>query len=189
VESDIWRIRGQTLYFFNQLRGLQVIDIADPDAASVRGTLELPAVGEDLYLLGATHVVLLARNDCSSDASQIIVVNDMNGQPAVIARLPVAGFIQESRLVGSALYVASQTYRSVASGSNSVWESGTLVSSFDLANPNSPVTRNTLWFPGYGGIVTATDRLLFVVTQHPTNWWSSVIRSIDITQPDGTMQA
>src|SRR5262245_30825576 len=50
VESDIWRIRGQTLYFFNQLRGLQVLDIANPDAASVRGTVELPAEGEDLYL-------------------------------------------------------------------------------------------------------------------------------------------
>ena len=30
TESDIWEISGDTLYFFNQYRGLQVIDIRDP---------------------------------------------------------------------------------------------------------------------------------------------------------------
>ena len=30
TEADIWKIRGQTLYFFNQLRGLQIIDIRTP---------------------------------------------------------------------------------------------------------------------------------------------------------------
>src|SRR5713226_2360920 len=30
AESDIWKIRGQTLYFFNQYRGLQIIDLTDP---------------------------------------------------------------------------------------------------------------------------------------------------------------
>src|SRR6185436_11191425 len=39
VESDIWRIRGQTVYFFNQMRGLQVIDVSNPDAATVTGQL------------------------------------------------------------------------------------------------------------------------------------------------------
>ena len=37
--------------------------------------------------------------------------------------------------------------------------------------------------------MTATDRLLFVVTQDPTNWWQSIVHSIDITAPDGTMHA
>jgi len=39
VESDIWKVQGNTLYFFNQYRGLQVIDITNPDSASVRGSL------------------------------------------------------------------------------------------------------------------------------------------------------
>src|SRR5262249_9884899 len=45
VESDIWQIDGDRLYFFNQYRGLQVIDITSPDTATVLGTLELPAAG------------------------------------------------------------------------------------------------------------------------------------------------
>lgn len=189
VESDIWKIRGQTLYFFNQFRGLQVIDITNPDAAVVRGTLDLPAAGEDLYLLGPNHVVLLARNGCSSDESQVVIAADNAGTPSVVARLPVKGYIVESRLVGTALYVASQALRPVAGSTNSSWEWGTLVSSFDLADPAAPAARGTLWYSGYGNVVSATDVLLFVVTQDPANWWQSIVRSIDITQPDGTMHA
>jgi hypothetical protein len=187
VESDIWRIRSQTLYFFNQLRGLQVIDISNPDAATVRGTLDLAAAGEDLYLLGDHHIVLLARNGCNYNESQVLIVNDTGGKPEVAARLPVDGYIQESRLVGTALYVAAQSYRPVPGSTNSMWEWGSKVSAFDLSDPAAPVARNTLWYSGYGNVVTATDRLLFVVTQDPTNWWQSIVHAIDITNPDGTM--
>jgi len=90
-------------------------------------------------------------------------------------------------MVGSALYVASQSFRPVA-GSNA-WEWGTLVSSFDLANPDAPVKRGTLWYAGYGNVVTANDTFLFVVTQDPSNWWQSLVQVIDITAPDGTMAA
>src|SRR5256714_4706088 len=43
VESDIWQLSGDTLYFFNQYRGLQVIDISQPDAPLVHGTLPVAA--------------------------------------------------------------------------------------------------------------------------------------------------
>jgi hypothetical protein len=188
VESDIWKIRGQTLYFFNQLRGLQAIDLTNPDQPRVRGTLELPAVGEDMYLLGEKHVVLLARNDCSYDQSQVVIAVDNGGTPTVSARVSVAGYIQESRLVGTALYVASSSYRISANSGGTVWEWGTLVSGIDLSNPDAPVARGTLWFSGYGSVVAATDRLLMVATQDPTNYWQSIVRTVDITSPDGTIR-
>lgn len=188
VESDIWRIRGRTLYFFNQLRGLQVIDLADPDSPELRGTVELPAVGEDLYTLGADHVLLLARQGCSYQESEVIVVVDRGGTPVVVKRLPVSGVVQESRLVGTALYVVSSSYRPAPSGAGSIWEWGTWVSAFDLADPEAPVARDPLWVPGFSSVVTATDRLLFIVTQDPTDWWRSTVQSIDITSPDGTLR-
>ena len=188
VESDIWKIRGQTLYFFNQLRGLQAIDLTNPDQPRVRGTLELPAVGEDMYLLGEKHVVLLARNGCSYNESEVVIGVDNGGSPAVTARLPVDGSIVESRLVGTALYVSSLTYRPTATGGGNIWESGTLVSGFDLSNPEAPVTRGSLWLSGYGMVVSATDRLLFVATQDPVDYWQSIVRTIDITSPDGSLR-
>ena len=63
VESDIWKIVGDRLYFFNQLRGLQVIDMSKPDDPALLGTLRMPAAGEDLYVLDEKHVALLKRGN------------------------------------------------------------------------------------------------------------------------------
>src|SRR5436190_3489284 len=148
-ESDIWKISGNTLYFFNQYRGLQVIDISQPDSPVVRGTLPIAAAGEQMYLLDDSHVLLLTRDRCNWGAnadSQALVVEINEGKPANAISLPIKGTITESRLVGTALYVASTTYRELVS-TNPVdagqWEQGTQVSSFDLSHPNQPVARST----------------------------------------------
>src|SRR6266511_1997961 len=80
AESDIWKVEGDTLYFFNQYRGLQVIDISQPDTPRVRGTLPLAAAGEQLYLLDSTHIVLLARQNCCGAESEVVVVEIAEGK-------------------------------------------------------------------------------------------------------------
>ncbi len=192
VESDIWKLNGDTLYFFNQYRGLQVIDISAPDAATVKGVLPLPAAGEQMYLLDTNHVVLLARDGCGwwdGDAESRVLIVDVGGAtPKVVASLPVRGSIQESRLVGTALYVASQTYQVKTNDANSVvWEAGTVVSSLDLSDPGGPVAKDTVWYSGYDNVIAATDVFLFVAVSSPSNYWRSIVHCIDITAPDGTM--
>ncbi len=166
-----------------------MINISNPDQAAVRGTLALPASGEQMYLAGSNHVALLVQNGCGdgSQDSQVVLVAATNGLPQVVTNLPVSGSIIESRMVGTALYVASQTYRPVPGDPKGAWEWGSLVSSFDLANPDAPVSRDTLWYSGWGNVVSATDDYLFVVTQDTANWWQSIVRIINITAPDGTM--
>ncbi len=197
VESDIWQIHGQTVYFFNQYRGLQVIDISQPDAPTVRSTLELPAAGEQMYWLDDQHVVLLARdnqNTTNGVNCQVLIVN-VAGAPQITASLPLPGSIQESRLVGTALYVASQNYRSFTVASKpggapvTQWEYGTVVSSFDLAKPDAPVKRDSQWYAGSGNAIYATDQFLFVATQSTNNYWQSILNVVDISAPDGTMKA
>lgn len=207
VESDIWRVRGDTLYFFNQYRGLQVIQLAPPEAPAVRATLPLPAAGEQMYVVtdpdsGADRVVLLARNGCngwgSENNSQILIVDPASPEtsgPGIVGGLELPGYIQESRLVGTALYVASQTYRVVtvpprSPGAEALeqWEYGTQITSFDLTDPDAPRRRDSLWFAGYGHTIQATDRFLFVVLNDPANWWQTVVRLVDISAPDGALQ-
>jgi hypothetical protein len=191
AESDIWRVDGDRLYFFNQYRGLQVIDIGKPDSALVQGTLQLPAQGEQMYLADSNHVVLLANGPCGygSGQSQVVIVDVSKSVPMLVTNLPVDGWIQDSRMVGTALYIAAEGYRPSAGTNSSLWEWGMIVTSFDLANPEQPVKRSSLWYSGYGNVVSATDTYLFVVTQDVTNWWQSVIQIIDVTSPDGTMSA
>lgn len=201
VESDIWRLEGDTLYFFNTYRGLQVIDLGNPDAPAVRGTLSLPAAGEQLYVIqdaeGADRVVLLARDGCGWDVagqSQVMVINPATSTPQILATAKVPGYIVESRLVGRALYVASQSYRRTqtppkdpSGTATEQWEYGTVVSSFDLADPAAPATRDELWFPGYGNTIAATDRVLFVVMTENGDWWRAKVQLVDIASPDGKM--
>ena len=197
AESDIWRLDGDTLYFFNQYRGLQVIDVTNPDAATLRGTLNLPAAGEQMYLLPSNHVALLIQGRCGgyglegedTDGGRVLIVAVRNGVPSVVTNLPVAGMIAESRLVGTALYVASQTASTSTNNGGTTWEWGTQITSFDLAVPETPVTRSKLWYAGYGHVIHATDTYLFVVTRAPANWQQSIVQIVDITAPDGTMRA
>ncbi len=187
TESDIWKISGDRLYFFNQYRGLQVIDIRDPDEPVLLGTLSLPAVGEQMYVLDDHHVVLLVRDDTGEGQGEVLVTEVSTGTPSVVAKLPVAGTIVESRLVGTALYVASQRYLVTADTAASEWQWGTEIGSFDLSSPSAPVARPRLWFAGQGQAVMATDRYLFVATRDYADGASPAVRVIDISAADGTM--
>jgi len=195
VESDIWSVRDDRVYFFNQYRGLQVIDIADPAHPQLIGERIMPASGEQMYVLDSAYVALLARNSCgwwSGDAENRLVILDVTGeQPEVAATVGVRGYIQESRLVGQALYVSSQVYEQKAGPrGETFWEWGSMVTSYDLKDPSAPILKDQIWVPGYGNVIHATSQYLLAVTQGEGNngWWRSMIRLIDISQPDGSMK-
>ncbi|MBU6399191.1 MAG: beta-propeller domain-containing protein [Verrucomicrobia bacterium] len=189
VESDIWNLSGNTLYFFNQYRGLQVINLSSPDSPVIRGTFDLPAAGEQMYLIATNYAVLLVQG-CGwggNDDNDVVIVDVTSTNLHEVASQPVSGSILESRLVGSVLYVASQVYQPMSGASNGAWEWGTMVSSFDLSDPTQPVARQQLWYPSsYGSVVTATDQFFFLATQN-SSWYQSVVRVIDISDPTGVM--
>jgi hypothetical protein len=214
VESDIWQISGNTLYFFNQQRGLQVIDISNPDAPMAAGMLPLTAYGEQMYVLpaageaGSQYVALLANDGCRWDASQIIIVKVQGGQPSEVSRLSVPGQIKESRLVGDALYVASYSWEEVVleekkDGDGNVisrsvnWESHTRISSFDLSAPGAAVAKPVITLPTNPDAISATERFLLVATtgtvtpgtgQTPQPWelaGNHAVVIFDISDPAG----
>ena len=191
AESDIWKLRGDTLYYFNNYRGLQVINLSNADAPVIRGVFPLPAAGEQMYLLEDHHVVLLARKDCSWNTveSEILIVNTSPtlSTPSRVAAVPVPGRIIESRLVGTALYIASEAWQPQTNGPSVQWEQGTHILSFDLANPERPLARSALWYPSGGSVIFATDRFLFLALRPGSNNGSDV-HCLDISAFDGVVQ-
>jgi hypothetical protein len=193
AESDIWRVAGDRLYFFNELRGLQVFDITNPDDPALLGQLRAPGRGEQMYLLDATHVALLVRGSsylnlavrftasgAASDANlgALVLVDVAQGRPVEVARVSYRGTLRESRRVGSVIYIVSD-----------VWDGGTgsiEVTAFDVSEPAAPVKRDTLSIPGWGAAIHATDRFLFVVG-HNDDWTRSVIDVIDTSSPTGVL--
>jgi len=198
VESDIWNLDGDTLYFFNQYRGLQVIDVSNPDAPVLTGTYDLAAAGEQMYLLDHTRVVLLARDNCgwfgNSSDSRVILLDVSNGVPHLVKELPVPGYIDESRMVGTALYVVANGYEQrvvpLKDGSTSVeWSWGSTIVSFDLSDFATATQKSSDWVTGYGNVIVANDEYLFVsqTNYDPSGGGaSSLIYCYDISAPDGT---
>ena len=190
VESDIWAIRGERLYFFNQLKGLQIIDLTKNGEEALLSTYDLPASGEQMYVLGTNHVILLSQSNCNwgQDAVSDVVVLDVASDVAsVVGVFNVPGRIQESRLVGDSLYVASQTYDVLEEGRERIWQWGTTITSFDLSDRADPAKIDTLRYAGYGNVVSATDRLFMVKVS--ARWWldPATIHFIDISNPEGRM--
>ncbi len=191
-ESDIWRLAGDRLYFFNGTRGLQVLDISNPDDPALLGQLRAPGVGEQMYLVDAAHVALLtsygnaialpvaraALSANDSTSGTVFLVDVATGKPKTVGTVTYRGSLRESRLVGSVLYVVSQVWDAA--------QSGLEVASFDLSDPVHPVARDTLFLGSWGGVVQATDRFLFVV-RDSSDWSRSTIEIIDISSPTGVL--
>lgn len=108
VESDIWHIQGERLYFFNQLRGLQIFDLnGDPEPTKL-GSLRLPAVGEQMYVLDDRYTILLAAWNSRNQSEVILAEYDETNGLREAHRIGLPGNIAETRLIGDMLYVVTR---------------------------------------------------------------------------------
>lgn len=212
VESDIWKLEGRTLYFFNQMRGLEVIDVSDPDAPKLRGRLPLAVSGEQMYRLpadtgdGTVWLALLTQGNCDGN-SEVVLVGVRDGQPTLAGRVALGGSVQESRLVGDVLYTACFRWIQPEPVSNPtgvwIWQPGqasTLVGGLDLANPLQPGLRTPVELAAQPNAVFATDQRLFVATtgtrppsptEKPALWAAAGNQAVvvfDISDPHGEVR-
>ena len=197
-ESDLWKWKGDTLYFYNQYRGLQVFDFSDPTQPRRSHTLRMPALGEDMYLHpDGDHLILLAKRwswGSDSVGSEVVVVRHSDEGLAIINRIPLPGnSVVESRMVGSHLYVAMRNSRRIDGVDEADqpivhWETGLTVEHTDLSDPTNPVTAEPLnlfstdgWW--YNATVSATPDYFIVapfVYDRESSSYHSSIHLIDI---------
>ncbi len=157
VESDIWKVVGKQLFFFNQYRGLQCLDLSQPLVPQRTGTLRLPAVGEQFYALNAdgSALVLLGRSTSTERAGQsaLFVMSVSAGVPRLVKELPLEGDVADSRLIGSTLRLVSR-----------VWSDQghqTVIQSVDFRDPSAPVVLETVRMDDYfRAVQVAEDKML-----------------------------
>lgn len=124
-ESDIWKVSGTKIYFFNQSRGLQVIETANPTDPEIVSFVRMPAVGEDMYLLPGSRAVLVRRDWRNGGTTGIVLVDALLPQAQIVAELQVPGWYAESRLVDGRLVLATTQWNSDS------WQSTTTVRVID----------------------------------------------------------
>jgi hypothetical protein len=166
VESDIWQIVGNQVYFFNQYRGLQILDLSDPTLPVRVGSLRLPASGEQMFVLddtGSTVALLGRSNDkARQGAATIWLIRVTDGVPALVGEVPLDGAIADSRLIGSTLHVLCSVYSTVAN----TWTSEAVLTSIDLANLEAPQKLGSLRFPSYNAVLQASEGYLLLGTNN-----------------------
>ena len=174
-ESDVWRVHGDKIYFFNRLRGLQVIDAADSANPRLSGQLPLAGVGEEMYILAppdgdATGAILLTSLPWSPTQAAGTKINRISFEgdvPAFETSIDLPGDYVESRLIGGLLHVITKS---------SLWDDAkqgrvgeTFLITIDLLQGNTLVKMPIRTLPFEASVVGSTGKYLWVAGASPTN--------------------
>lgn len=204
-EGDIYRVLpGGLIANLNAYRGLQLIDVSNPDDPRVVGRAQISGYPVELYERDGVVYVLMndwygywggryaaaveARTGGVVAAIDITAVN----HPVIIDEEYVPGMIVTSRLTrgtsGAALYVAATGDVAVEGGGGvSTTTLHTVVRSFDIsAGALEPAGAVDL-----GGFIddiqATTDALLVARTNWSTSDTHSTVGLIDISDPHGAL--
>jgi hypothetical protein len=187
-EADIWKIDGSTVYFFNQLRGLQVLDLSNPEDPRLTASLRMPALGQDLYVIretdGSRRLVLLTQG-WSAEGEQwtrISLVKFNGAVPQVTHEQDIPGGLSDSRLVGDRLIlVTSSTSGSWWDGS---WTSESRITEWILKTDEAPLADGETVIVGANPLIAAGADWL-AVSVHPLGEWSKSELSVFAIKPSG----
>lgn len=190
VESDIWKISGNRLFFFNQYRGLQVFDMTHPETPVRTGTLRMAAKGEQMFVLNeeGSDLALLGRSTEPGQvgATSLFLLKVTNGVPALVQEMPLAGEVIDSRLIGSRLYLLKRPTTQGDNYYSFVLPSKVILSAVDLSDPATPVSLSDLELEsGWTSHLQASGGYLLVGT---TGYYSNSgkMHLVDISTAGGT---
>lgn len=212
-EADIVKIVDDRMYVLNPYRGLQVIDLSDPDNPVILGRAPVLGTPVDLYVVGTRAIVITSatmnfwyqyiqaeysswrgEDDVSFRMGSEIAIIDVSDptHPAVMRELGVDGFVTDSRRVGDVLYFVSSVSSFYNRTSESVDGDYTTVISIDLADPMNVVLVDEVKFTGDSNHIHVTkDRIYVTQTVGSDNSDNDIrtdITIVDISDPGGDIR-
>ena len=185
-ESDIWKIRGSKIYFFNRLRGLQVIETSNHAAPLLVGSLPMAGSGEEMYLLGtdpsdASAALLLTGSGDATRLSRIALAGGIT--PSLQSELPpLPGHYVESRLIGGLLHVVTSS-SFTASGD---WSPRTYVTTVDVTQNGTLVASPSLEFEFAVGAVGSTGKYFWLAAPQAGSWLAQTLLAFPL-RSDGSL--
>jgi len=207
-EGDIYRVLGNNLIAnVNHYRGLQIVDFTDVDKPEIIGRLQISGTPVEMHVVDDNAFVLMnnwhgyyygrAENgDDDGDIEQwyggVAISVDISNPtyPRILSHARITGDIRKSRLAreGSlaALYVVTGGYDHWQEGDEWVWESRTVVKSFDVSD-GVLAARSEINLGGYVTDIAATPQALLVARYDWEMSGGSRVSLIDISNPYGNM--
>jgi hypothetical protein len=145
---DVVRLRGESLYVLNPLRGLQEISFDSTTSPALMGTVPLSVASQIMFSLGRDYVAVVGQRICLPDqkaAGSALLTIDLRGaMPQVISEILIEGTIFASRWVNGFLCVVSSPVIERRGPSWVEWDAIGAVGSYDLSDPTRPVLRKEI---------------------------------------------
>lgn len=193
-EADVVKIVGDRLYAINRYKGLLVIDVADPDAPTLLGNLDLRGRGVEMYVVGDRVYVLLSadffiaydvgvgqaaamsavpdgpmppRPDFEGSQLAIADVTDPTA-PSSEGKINLVGFANESRRVGDIIYVIGSNFRPYFADDPENDEAAAgegFVASINVADPNNVLAVDRLNLTGDALDMHVSETAIFAASR------------------------
>jgi Beta propeller domain len=171
------------VFFFNQLRGLQVLNVSDAANPYLITSLRMPAVGEDLYLLPGSaefrDLVLLTRhNDRDGETvTRIRVVRYESGKLRTRHQADVPGFLTDSRMVGNRLILATTEWGwTMSENGEGAYNSRSQLTQWVIRPDEEPAEGESFLLPGNNPVIAAGADWLAAAVTPDNEWNSSIVR-------------
>jgi len=179
VQADIWETSGTTAYFFNQLRGLQVIDLSTPSNPILSATYRLPAVGQDLYVVqgnGSTNYAILLTQQNNPDTAQystgVLMLAVSGPSVQLVSSNSFPGWMADSRMVGNQLYLSTEQWFWDSNGNQNTTTLNQMTVDPVAGNIITGSSEST---SGSSPVISAGDDWLAVSQYRDNNWQNSSI--------------
>lgn len=210
-ETDLYRVEGNRLYYLNSYRGLLVFDITNVDAPQLLG--RSPIFGSPVEMIVRNGVATVVVGDwygTADDGSPFhgSVVRSIDASnPAAIkvtGETRIAGWVQDTRVVGDVLYAVSQDWGwyygyldgSAGTTTDAAYSGSKIfIASVSFAG-GKPVLKGQKDFKSYSGAFYVTKNKILLAhdilqQEQGQNWGSptgkSQLELIDISDPNGTI--
>jgi len=214
-EADIVKQSGNLLLALNRYKGLLIVDVTDPDKPALVGELDLRGRGVEMYAVGAQAYVLLSADiyyhaapfaggatpaaltvapplpPPDFDGSQLAIVDIADpSAPALLGKISMAGFANESRRVGDVLYVAGANIVPAGAADDGINGAAGFLASINIADPADiqPVAREVFSGAATGMYVSQTHA--FAASDHYdeiSGQSFTRVQMVDISDPAGAI--
>jgi hypothetical protein len=194
-EADIfrWDPARNLLISLNAFRGLQIVDLSNPDMPRLVASDRLAGLPVDLFIRGDHAFVMLAdlrEPDPADPASQesMLRIYDLSDplSPDVAAEVAIPGRIDAARLVATDPTSTEPPRATIYVVSTVETDMGptTYITSIDVTSPAAPVEVEQITFPGEGSMSMLTPELV-MLSRFDASTGMTTVQLVDISDVEG----
>ena len=208
MESDIYKLDGNILWFVHQDKGFVSVDVSDPTNPEMLGAIKIKGTVREIYLHNKTAFIITKIHiDDLKDGrdeqfagqyfSKIIAVDISNpSKLSVSGEINIGGWLSESKRIGDILYFISSGFKYIGHGCDSgdedgVSTNGSVIVSVNIKDPKNMKIVDKHFVEGtwYAAIRISEESVYVAETTKDKDSESdiegSLVTMLDISSGDG----